>query len=54
METIHGFEIPKRELTEEDMTVEPECPEDKESSEIDCEFEIRGCSWWCITHNCYA
>lgn len=40
-----------------EMEVEPECsadPDEIEESGIECEFEVRGDSWWCMTYNCPA
>lgn len=36
-----------------ELSMEPECPESSKG-DIECEFENRDGSWWCITHNCYA
>ncbi len=38
-------------------TCEPGCTaseQEKEESGIECEFEQKGDSWWCTTHDCWA
>jgi hypothetical protein len=38
-------------------TCEPSCTaseEEQEESGVECEFEQKGDSWWCTTHNCWA
>jgi hypothetical protein len=39
------------------IEVDPECTapeEEKEESEIECEFNKKNGQWWCSTHNCPA
>ncbi len=38
----------------DEPSFEPECLEAREEDDIECEFENRDGSWWCITHNCHA
>lgn len=44
-------------LKEQESEIEPECSaseEEIEESGVECEFERRGDSWWCSTHNCHV
>jgi hypothetical protein len=41
----------------DEPSFEPECTaseKEREELDIECEFEVRDGSWWCITHNCHA